>query len=582
MPATYAHDAGVSNAIRYDSLLVRELARELNARLAGARLDGAYFDRERLRLTLYPRPARRGGGEPPALLWQLHPDSGHLTAAPPGAGAGRAQLPPRARITGVSAPPDERLILIDVTGDDAPGTVRRIIVELVTNQWNALATAADHRIVAVLRERETGARVLRAGEVYAPPRPTGRPGRTRALPLDEWVAALSAVPTGERLRALPRLVAFISPQNAGWIMGATDATAAAAALERAWQRYRALVWSGTLRPVLRRQGGAWQPYVQPLAMADDAPDSAGDVEPSESLLHAFASAAERAAAAPSQAEDVEDALAAVAERIAAVDRRIRRLREEQEGAAGEGTRLRARADLLLAQLHTVARGVDRVLLDDFAGGAVEVELDPALNPADNAARLYDAARRRDRAAARMPALLEAAGRERHRLEALAGRIRDGTAGSDELARLRARRGGRAAAGRDAPPPLPYRRYRTTGGLEVRVGRGSRANDALTFRHSSPNDVWLHARDAAGAHVILRWQRADANPPAKDIAEAAVLAALHSRARTAGTVPVDWTRRKYVRKPRKAGPGRVVPERVRTVFVEPDPRLEQQLREDLAG
>ena len=77
-------------------------------------------------------------------------------------------------------------------------------------------------------------------------------------------------------------------------------------------------------------------------------------------------------------------------------------------------------------------------------------------------------------------------------------------------------------------------------------------------------------------MILRWRGAD-NPPARDLAEAAVLAALHSRARTSGTAPVDWTRRKHVRKPRKAPPGSVVPARVQTLFVEPDPALEERLR-----
>src|SRR5690606_5429719 len=103
---------------------------------------------------------------------------------------------------------------------------------------------------------------------------------------------------------------------------------------------------------------------------------------------------------------------------------------------------------------------------------------------------------------------------------------------------------------------------------------------LTFRHSSPGDIWLHARDVAGAHVILRWNRPDENPPSGAIAEAAVLAALHSRARTSGVVAVDWTRRKYVRKPRRAPPGAVLPERVRTVFVEPDAAVEERMREDV--
>jgi predicted ribosome quality control (RQC) complex YloA/Tae2 family protein len=76
---------------------------------------------------------------------------------------------------------------------------------------------------------------------------------------------------------------------------------------------------------------------------------------------------------------------------------------------------------------------------------------------------------------------------------------------------------------------------------------------------------------------LRWSDREANPPATDLAEAAALAALHSRARTSGAVPVDWTRRKYVRKPRGSKPGSVVIERAQTLFVEPDQSLEKRLR-----
>jgi predicted ribosome quality control (RQC) complex YloA/Tae2 family protein len=569
MRPTYRQLPGVSNAIRYDTLLVRELTRELNERLRGARLDAVFFDRERLRVTLQTRAPRRSLPAPPSLLWQLHPTSGHLTPAPAGAGAGR--LPVRgAVIRGVSAPPDERIVVFELAADAA--TPDRVIVELVTNQWNAAAVAADDRIVALLRERDTRSRPLRTGGTYTAPRPSGRAGADAELAATEWMALLAEVPPAERLRMLPRLVAYTSPLNAGWILGQAGVSDAPAALERAYERYRAFATGERLRPVLLHDGGTWLPYVWP--------EGAGDVgEPCATLLAAFAAAATRSEHAPAAAAAVEDALAAIAERLESVDRRRRRLEEEQRGATEEAERLRRHADILLARLHTVRRGMERVELEDFEGGVVAIELDPALGGAENATRLYDTARRRDRAAARIPALLRTVGAEVQRLEMLAARVREGAVAEDELARLA---GTRSSPGRETAPALPYRTYRTTGGIEVRVGRGSRSNDDLTFRHSSPNDIWLHARDVAGAHVILRWGRADANPAAQDIAEAAILAALHSRARSSGTVPVDWTRRKYVRKPRKAGPGLVIPERVRTVFVEPDARLEEQLRAETDG
>ena len=58
-----------------------------------------------------------------------------------------------------------------------------------------------------------------------------------------------------------------------------------------------------------------------------------------------------------------------------------------------------------------------------------------------------------------------------------------------------------------------------------------------------------------------------------------LAALHSKARTSKLVPVDYTRRKYVRKPRGAPPGAVIPQRVKTLFVEPVEEVVERLRSD---
>jgi predicted ribosome quality control (RQC) complex YloA/Tae2 family protein len=561
---TYPHHVGVSNKIRYDTLLVRELARELDTGLAGQRLEAAFFDRERLRLTLHTRAPRRTAAHPPSLLWHLHPGSGHITPAPVGAGGGRLQLQ-APLITGVYAPPDERILIIDLQSHAEGGASQpaRIVVELLTNQWNALAVGADGRILAALRERVTRDRVLKPGEAYTLPRPSGRPGGDVPLTLAEWEELLGPAAPGERLPALPRLVAYASPMNAGWILGDADISDRRAALEAAYSRYLQFLWSDNPRPVLLPGSDGWQPYVSPDPAAEQV----------DALLSAFALAATRAELAPPTAAVTEDALDAVAARLDALEKRCRRLGEEQAGAADEARRLRTQADVLISNLHLLQRGARSVVLPDFEGAPLEVELDPGLSGADNAGRLYDAARRRDRAAARIPELLRRAAAERARLEQLAQRVREGTASAEELERLR-----RTPTGsRPAAPLLPYRTYRTSGGLEVRVGRGSRANDDLTFRHSSPNDIWLHARDVAGAHVILRWARADSNPPARDVTEAAVLAALHSRARSSGTVPVDWTRRKHVRKPRKAGPGLVIPERVKTVFVEPDSAIEERLR-----
>jgi len=119
------------------------------------------------------------------------------------------------------------------------------------------------------------------------------------------------------------------------------------------------------------------------------------------------------------------------------------------------------------------------------------------------------------------------------------------------------------------------------GSEVRVGRNNRQNDRLTMGWARPDDIWLHARNIPGAHVILRpaGSRSGQEPDPEVLETAAMLAAWFSRARASQNVPVDYTLRRYVRKPKGARPGMVIYERQRTLFVTPDPeRLERLLRE----
>lgn len=575
----------MSNAIRYDSLLVHYLARELQERLRARRLRAVRFDSEHRRLVLELDAER--------LVWELHPvrgwirvvqaadspdhaDAGGAAASLPteaveGWGGRRIATQRRPRVRSVSAPLDERYMEIEI---DAGGQDRasRFVVELMTNQWNVLALDSRHRIVSALRTREAGKRPLRPGEPYRPPGGPDAPRREgvdEPIGLDAWTARLRDVPPEDRARAVVRSLAWTSPLNVAAILGAAgDANATAAAndaLEEAWRRYVTIAARPDVHPQVLDLGG---PTPYPVALPGVSGRSA------LSLLAAFEAAAAQDAPA-GLAPEVREALEA---RLRQVTRRAERLHAEAEAAPRKAERLRRRADLLMSQLHAVHKGEREVELDDFEGGRVRVTLDPALSPAQNAESMYTRARKRERAAERLPARVRDALAEQNRLESLLESLAEGEGDPEEVTRwVEEVRPDTGAPGQDGER-LPYLRFRSSGGLEIRVGRSGRSNDSLTFHHSAPDDVWLHARDSAGAHVILRWGDRDQNPPRRDLVEAAVLAALNSRARTSGTVPVDWTRRKYVRKPRKAPPGAVIPDRVSTVFVEPDPGVAERLRE----
>ena len=579
-------------AVRYDPVLILGIVGEIRARYIGRRVTGLRLYRERREAWLCLAEEGEDAG---VIGLLLHPTSGFIVtrgASPTGQEEADRRIDfRRLFLSGVWAPADERLLVFDLAGglrDTRPdrSPVFRLFVELHTNQWNAVLTrGADDQVEAVLWPRSAGGRSLRPGTRYV--RPEGARTWSDSPPdRTEWASLLRPVPPPEWRTTLLRSVAWTSSLNVDWILGdpASDVSGGIDdALDRAHSRYTAIRAVGAEAWLLPRSGGL-QPYPAPLIP---------DARRCDGLLEAMRIAAVEGSngrvpeasgnAAPGLSDSTPEAERLellLRRRIRDLGKRRAALLRQLDGESA--SHLRELGNLLLARKGEVPRGAEDVVLPGFDGEAVELSLDPRLDAVRNAERLYDRARRRERAARGIPDRVRLTDDRIARLERGLDELRS-SAATDELWQLvggRSETGTSRGTGRSTgDEPLPYRRFRSSGGLEIRVGRSSRTNDTLTFRHSAPDDIWLHARQAAGAHVILRWDRRDQNPPAADLAEAAVLAALHSEARHSSLVAVDWTRRKYVRKPRKAAPGAVVPERVATLFVEPDAATAARLSQD---
>jgi predicted ribosome quality control (RQC) complex YloA/Tae2 family protein len=123
---------------------------------------------------------------------------------------------------------------------------------------------------------------------------------------------------------------------------------------------------------------------------------------------------------------------------------------------------------------------------------------------------------------------------------------------------------RAPARKRKRAPLEFR---TAGGSRIIVGRSPIENADVTFRIARPHDLWFHARGIPGAHVVLSRDDRE-EPPEDDVRSAAALAAFYSKAKTGVNVPVDYTQRKHVRKQRDAPPGLVWYTDASTVTVSP--------------
>ncbi|UCE25102.1 MAG: DUF814 domain-containing protein, partial [Candidatus Zixiibacteriota bacterium] len=124
------------------------------------------------------------------------------------------------------------------------------------------------------------------------------------------------------------------------------------------------------------------------------------------------------------------------------------------------------------------------------------------------------------------------------------------------------------AEREVAPRLPYRPYVLSSGLTIFVGRDGADNDRTTFEFARPYELWFHTQQCAGSHVVMKYPNKSFEPSRREIEETAAIAAYFSKARKDSLVPVVYTQRKYVRKPRRAKPGLVLVEREKSVMVEP--------------
>ncbi len=245
--------------------------------------------------------------------------------------------------------------------------------------------------------------------------------------------------------------------------------------------------------------------------------------------------------------------------------------------AEDSDRYRLYGELLTASLHTVAEGrTEAEVVNYYDGSTITIPLDPRYSASRNAQIYYKNYSKSKTAKVEKTAQLEQTSRELAYLETVLSFI-DTAETSDDLEAIRSElteNGYLRPRGKKAPKKnikLPPHEYRTTGGLRILAGRNNKQNDQLTFHTASSSDLWLHTKDIPGSHVILLTNGSE--PDARDIYEAASVAAFHSKAKQSSNVPVDYVRVRHVKKPSGSRPGFVIFTHNRTVYV--DPALPEQ-------
>ena len=287
------------------------------------------------------------------------------------------------------------------------------------------------------------------------------------------------------------------------------------------------------------------------------------------LLDAFyreKSAAEHRKAASSQlTKFLENAVARQERKLANQKNELLTAQNREE--------LKRKADLIAANLHLIKKGDKKALLIDYYDETmpqVEVELDDQKSPQQNAQKLYDAFGRMKNAEQMLEKQIASGQQELEYLESLLNVAQNAQDSKDLTALREELTAGGYLKNKDKkkskPPKLSPRRYVTSDGFTVLCGRNNIENDALTMKTAGKQDIWLHARNVPGSHVILVCDGREATDTA--ITEAAGVAAYFSKMANQPMASIDYTTVRYVKKIPGAKPGMVTYSNFKTAFVKP--------------
>ncbi len=242
---------------------------------------------------------------------------------------------------------------------------------------------------------------------------------------------------------------------------------------------------------------------------------------------------------------------------------------------GDPDRWKKYGDLLLANASTAVRKRDRITVTDFFDEAAPtIEIEGAEHKtigeiAEEYFRLYTKARNGVRTIARRMTVAE------HAIAASQAQLAKINAAAEvgdveflsSLGEPVVQNAPQKKKKKQEAAFKGARRFVSSDGIDILVGKKAADNDFLTFRVARSFDVWLHAADYPGSHVVVRLAgRKEA--PHNTLIEAARLAAFYSDARDQPQAAVRYTQKKFVNKPRKGPPGLVSLSSFRTILVEP--------------
>ncbi|MGJ8730215.1 Rqc2 family fibronectin-binding protein [Listeria aquatica] len=263
------------------------------------------------------------------------------------------------------------------------------------------------------------------------------------------------------------------------------------------------------------------------------------------------------------------------------DLKLQKLEQTLEDSE-KADRYRIMGELLTSNLHLVKKGMKEVTVQNFYeenSPEMVIPLDLQLSPSQNAQRYFTRYQKLRNSVSHVNEQIKQTNEENAYLEEILSQLE--TAEPEDVEEIRqelAEEGylrlkkSKQPKKKNAAPKLD--KYRSSTGLLILVGKNNKQNDYLTNKLARNQELWFHVKDLPGSHVVIQ----STEPDETSIQEAAMIAAYYSKARLSGSVPVDATLVKNVKKPNGSKPGYVIYDNQTTYFTTPDEDTVLKLRE----
>ncbi len=543
---------------------------EIRADWLPARTEQVY-QRDRFTITIALRTLNQRGW----LEISWHPQAAHICISEPPPRTPdtftfsqqlRHQLGGLALIGIEAISPWERVIDLQFARRPGEDAMYHVYAEIMGKYSNVILTDANHEIITAahqVSQQQSSVRPIQTGQNYeTPPKLTGKiPNLSESL--ERWQERVSLVPGGIKRQLLKSysglsaalldtmlLAANIPPDTSTDALTSEDWQN----LFQRWQEWLQVLNVGKFQPAWTKNGYTVMGW--------------GGVSPAKNIQELIC----RYYTDQLNEQVFVQLRHQLSQKLVNILGKLRikaQTFSDRLQQSDQAEEYRQKADLLMANLHHWQPGMQEISLQDFeTGEPIAIALLPDKNAVQNAQKLYKQHQKLKRARAAVEPLLFAVQGEINYLEQVEAaisqldhyqtpedlqaleEIRDELIGQKYLEDLEYR------SRSSETPSTNFHRYRSPSGFEVLIGRNNIQNDQLTFRVAGDYDLWFHAQEIPGSHVLLRLEPGTVAEET-DLQFTANLAAYFSRARQSDQVPVVYTQPKYVYKPKGTKPGLVV-------------------------